>query len=60
MATGNKRLARVEQIKKFVLLTKELDHDDGEVTATMKIRRSIIAKQYAAQIEALYEDKQIA
>jgi long-chain acyl-CoA synthetase len=60
VATGNKRLARVEQIKKFVLLTKELDHDDGEVTATMKIRRSIIAKQYAAQIEALYEDKQIA
>ena len=53
---GNARLARVEQIKKFVLLTKELDHDDGEVTATMKIRRSIIAKQYAKEIEKLYED----
>lgn len=54
VANANSRLARVEQIKKFVLLTKELDHDDGEVTATMKIRRSIISKQYSKEIEALY------
>ena len=42
------------QIRKFHLLTKELDHDDGEVTATMKVRRSSIYKTYAAEIEALY------
>jgi long-chain acyl-CoA synthetase len=51
---GNARLAQVAQIRKFHLLTKELDHDDGEVTATMKVRRSSIYKTYAAEIEALY------
>ncbi|GAB1385238.1 AMP-dependent synthetase/ligase [Melaminivora sp.] len=40
IAQGNARLAQVAQIRKFHLLTKELDHDDGEVTATMKVRRS--------------------
>ena len=51
---GNDRLAQVAQIRKFHLLTKELDHDDGEVTATMKVRRSSIYKTYAQEIEALY------
>ena len=51
---GNQRLAQVSHIRKFHLLTKELDHDDGEVTATMKVRRSSIYKTYAAEIEALY------
>ncbi|WP_332775212.1 AMP-dependent synthetase/ligase [Polaromonas sp.] len=51
---GNQRLAQVSQIRQFHLLTKELDHDDGEVTATMKVRRSSIYKTYAAEIEALY------
>ncbi len=50
----NKRLANVEQIKKFHLLTKELDHDDGEVTATMKIRRAKITQAYEDEIAALY------
>jgi long-chain acyl-CoA synthetase len=54
IATGNQRLAQVSQIRRFHLLTKELDHDDGEVTATMKVRRSSIYKTYAAEIEALY------
>ena len=52
---GNQRLAQVSQIRKFHLLTKELDHDDGEVTATMKVRRASIYKAYAAEIEALYQ-----
>lgn len=50
----NAQLARVEQIKKVHLLRKELDHDDGEVTATMKVRRASVAKAYASEIEALY------
>ena len=54
VAEGNRHLAQVAQIRKFHLLTKMLDHDDGEVTATMKVRRASIAKAYAAQIEALY------
>jgi long-chain acyl-CoA synthetase len=51
---ANRQLAQVSQIRRFHLLTKELDHDDGEVTATMKVRRSSIYKGYAEQIEALY------
>ena len=54
IAAGNARLAQVAQIRKFHLLTKELDHDDGEVTATMKVRRSSIYKTYADEIEAIY------
>lgn len=54
IANGNAKLAQVAQIRKFHLLTKELDHDDGEVTATMKVRRSSIYKAYANEIEALY------
>jgi len=51
---GNQRLAQVAHVRKFHLLTKELDHDDGEVTATMKVRRSSIYKAYEVQIEAMY------
>ena len=51
----NQNLARVEQIKKIWLLRKELDHDDGEVTATMKVRRAKIYEIYGEQIEALFE-----
>lgn len=42
------------QIKKFVLLTKELDADDEEVTRTTKIKRSVIERKYAEQIASLY------
>jgi long-chain acyl-CoA synthetase len=51
----NGDLARVEQVKKIYLLPKELDHDDGEVTATMKVRRNKIHEIYAEEIEALYD-----
>jgi long-chain acyl-CoA synthetase len=51
---ANGVLAPVAQLKRFHLLTKELDHDDDEVTATMKVRRSNIYRKYAAEIEALY------
>ena len=47
VAQQNTNLARVEQIKKVHLLPKELDHDDGEVTATMKVRRSKVQDIYA-------------
>jgi long-chain acyl-CoA synthetase len=52
---ANRQLAPVGQVKRFHLLTKELDHDDDEVTATMKVRRSNIYRKYAAEIEALYD-----
>ncbi len=42
------------QIKRFVILHKELDADDGELTRTRKVRRRIILERYADLIEALY------
>jgi long-chain acyl-CoA synthetase len=55
IAGANAQLAQVSHIRRFHLLTKELDHDDGEVTATMKVRRASIYQTYAAEIEALYQ-----
>jgi long-chain acyl-CoA synthetase len=55
IAKGNARLAQVSQVRKVHLLVKELDHDDGEVTATMKVRRSSVYKAYAQEIEVLYK-----
>ncbi len=45
------------QIKRFLVLHKELDADDGELTRTRKVRRTIIAEKYAELISALYSDK---
>jgi long-chain acyl-CoA synthetase len=50
----NAKFARVEQIKKFKLLTKELDHEDGELTATQKVKRSIIEERFEGEIESMY------
>jgi long-chain acyl-CoA synthetase len=54
---ANARMPRVQNVRKFELLAKELDHDDGEVTATMKLRRKSIADKYGDLIEALYGEK---
>ena len=50
----NDRFSRVENIRKFVILRKQLDHDDGELTATMKVRRNVIEKKFAAEIAQIY------
>ena len=47
-------LAPVERIRKFRLLEKELDHDDNEVTATMKVRRKTIYEKFAPIIREIY------
>ncbi|MCB1829430.1 MAG: long-chain fatty acid--CoA ligase, partial [Gammaproteobacteria bacterium] len=44
------------QIKRFLVLHKELDADDGELTRTRKVRRSFIEERYAPLVEALYSD----
>ena len=55
VAAANAQMPQVQQVRKFHLLSKELDHDDGEVTATMKVRRKRIGEKYAGVIDALYE-----
>jgi len=43
------------QIRRFLILPKELDADDGELTRTQKVRRGFIAQRYAPLIQALYD-----
>ncbi len=56
VAVANEQLPRVAQVKRVALLTKELDHDDDEVTATMKVRRSNIYEKYRDVVESLYDE----
>jgi len=51
----NKTLAHDRQIKKFTLLSKELDHDEDEMTATQKVRRAAIREMYRDIIENIHE-----
>jgi long-chain acyl-CoA synthetase len=53
----NQRFASVEQIKRFRMLPKELDHEDGELTATQKVKRSAIADRFADLVEDLYPSR---
>ena len=50
----NAGLSRVEQIKKFTILPKRLYEEDGEVTPTMKVKRTSINEQFADLIDAMY------
>jgi long-chain acyl-CoA synthetase len=43
------------QVKRFLILHKELDADDGEVTRTQKVRRGFVAERYAPLVAALYD-----
>ena len=54
IAGTNAQLAQVEQVKRFELLGVELDEDAGQLTATQKVKRAAIAKEFADDIEELY------
>lgn len=54
--TYQKDLAEFEKIKRITLLPNHFSIMNGEVTNTMKVRRPIVAKNYAAQIERMYSD----
>jgi long-chain acyl-CoA synthetase len=57
VAKINLTLPKVAQVRRFVLLYKELDADDEELTRTRKVRRSFVAEKYKELIGALYGDK---
>lgn len=52
----NTTLAEHQRISKFLLLYKELDADDGELTRTRKVRRGVVAEKYADIIDSVYND----
>ena len=53
----NEKFASVEQLKAFRLLPKELDHEDGELTATQKVKRSAIVDAFGELVDSMYGGK---
>src|SRR5690606_22690035 len=54
VAAGNTKLARVEQIKRFVILPKFWEPGGDEMTMTMKVKRAAVLENYAELIDTLY------
>jgi long-chain acyl-CoA synthetase len=54
ISEANQRLSRVEQIKKFKILSVDWEPDGDELTPTVKLKRRAIAAKYAAEIDQLY------
>jgi long-chain acyl-CoA synthetase len=56
----NVNFARVETIKKFYLIERQLTPEDEELTPTMKLKRSFVNKRYATEINAMYGERAVA
>ncbi|MEA2256105.1 MAG: long-chain acyl-CoA synthetase [Solirubrobacteraceae bacterium] len=52
----NERYARVEQVKRFVILDHDLSQETGELTPTLKVKRNVVNDKYAELFDALYGD----
>jgi long-chain acyl-CoA synthetase len=53
---ANQRFAAIEQVKRFKILPRDLSQADGELTPTLKVKRSVIYDRYATAIDRLYGD----
>ena len=53
----NKKFSRVEQIKKFRLIDQKLHPEDEELTATMKLKRNVVASKYRRLIDSMYQSE---
>jgi long-chain acyl-CoA synthetase len=51
---ANKAVSRAESIRKFVILPIDFTTDNGYITPSLKVKRAVVAKDFAAEIEALY------
>ena len=51
----NQRFARIEQIKRFAILPRDLSQEEGELTPTLKVKRSVVYKKYEPDIDGLYD-----
>lgn len=56
----NGNFARVETVKKFYLIERQLTPEDEELTPTMKLKRGFVNKRYAAEIDAMYRERAVA
>lgn len=56
----NANFARVETVKRFYLIERQLTPEDEELTPTMKLKRGFVNKRYAAEIDAMYRERAVA
>jgi len=52
----NTEMARVEQVKKFTILPRELSMAEGELTPTLKVKRNVVVDHFSTEIEAMYAE----
>jgi long-chain acyl-CoA synthetase len=50
----NRRFARIEQVKRFAILPRDLSQEDGELTPTLKVKRAVVYERYGPDIDRLY------
>ena len=55
---ANGDLAKIEQVKKFHILDRELSQDEGELTPTLKLKRPVVYENWQEEIDALYDDEE--
>jgi long-chain acyl-CoA synthetase len=53
----NAKLARVEQVKKFTILSRQFTIENGELTPTLKIKRKVVNQNFSSEIEAMYVEE---
>ncbi|MGH3792289.1 MAG: hypothetical protein ACRDQ9_16155 [Pseudonocardiaceae bacterium] len=54
MDNANKAVSRAEMIRKFRILPVDFTEEGGQLTPSLKIKRAVVAKEFATEIEALY------
>jgi len=54
VAKSSQNLASYEQIKKIIILDRDFELEEGEITPSLKVKRNIVQKKYADKIEAIY------
>jgi len=52
---GNAAVSKAESVRKFRILSSQFTEDSGHLTPSLKIKRNVVAKDYAAEIEAIYQ-----
>ena len=54
---ANLSVSRAEQIKKFTILDRDITEDSGHLTPTLKVKRNLVMRDFAKEIDELYSDR---
>lgn len=55
---ANRKLARFEQVRRFVVLPRDFSQDEGELTPTLKVKRRVVEEHFGEEIEQLYGERE--